>query len=164
VDRLRQTVEIPQTTNCKGEILVKGKSVAATLAGVAVALTLLGGCGRHFHGRYMEAVTRNQQGLQELRLGMSRAEVYAIMGNNEVIRYKRINFVDPWRSESFLLVDGTHVFILFYMTEPSRRYSMPADQSLTPIVLENDQIAGWGWSYLRRNTDRYGVTSHQEQR
>ena len=142
---------------------MKGISVVGTLAGVAVALMLLGGCSRHYRGLYMEAITQNQQGLQELRLGMSLTEVYAIMGNTEVIQYGRINFVDPWRSESFQLVDGTHVLILFYLTQPSRHYRMPQDQSLTPIVLENDALAGWGWSYLRRNTDRYGVTSHKEQ-
>ena len=85
------------------------------------------------------------------------------MGDGDVIQYKRIHFVDPWRSESFQLADGTHVLILFYLTQPSRRYSTPQDRALTPIVLENGMIAGWGWSYLRRNTDRYGVEAHKEQ-
>jgi hypothetical protein len=137
---------------------MKSTSLAVKLVGAIVAMALLTGCGRVAHSRYMEAVAQNQQGLQELRLGMSRSEVFEIMGNGEVIRYKRIYFIDPWRSESFQLADGTDVLIVFYLTQPSRRYGMPQDGALTPIVLENGAIKGWGWSYLRRNTDRYGVT------
>ena len=137
--------------------------LAGRLVGVAIAVTLLGGCGRIAHGNYMAAVTQNQQALQELRLGMSRSEVYALMGDGNVIQYGRIYFSDPWRSESFQLVDGTHVLIVFYLTQPSRRYGTPEDRSLTPIVIEDGVLKGWGWSYLRRNTDRYGVESHKEQ-
>ena len=46
---------------------------------------------------------------------------------------------------------------------PQRETSKAEDQSLTPIVIENGVLKGWGWSYLRRNTDRYGVTSPMEQ-
>jgi hypothetical protein len=86
------------------------------------------------------------------------------MGEGEVIRYKKIHLVDPWRSESFSLVDGTVVLILFYVTEPPRKYYRAEDHELTPIVLENDEVVGWGWSYLRRNLDRYQVSTPQEQR
>jgi hypothetical protein len=78
------------------------------------------------------------------------------MGDGEVIQYKKVRFVNPWRSESFQLADGTDVLILYYLTQPARRYSQAQDQDLTPIVLENDKVVGWGWLYIRRNTDRYG--------
>ena len=108
-------------------------------------------------------VSQNQQALQELQLGMSAAAVRSVMGQGEIVRYKKTHLVDPWSSESFTLVDGSDVLILFYVTEPPRRYYRAEDHELTPIVLENDRVVGWGWSYLRRNTDRYRISTPREQ-
>lgn len=133
------------------------------LLSVVLAL-LLSGCSTYYYGVYRKAISENQQGLQELQLGMSSAQVLSFMGKGEIVRYKKIHLVDPWRSESFDLVDGTNVLILFYLTQPpGEYYSRIEDQELSPIVFENDELVGWGWSYLRRNTDRYGISTPREQ-
>jgi hypothetical protein len=137
-----------------------------TLIGVTVVVLLLGGCSSsgYYVRRYRAAIAQNQLALQQLELGMSASAVRATMGSGGVIQYKKVHFVDPWRSESFQLNDGTDVLLLFYLTQPARGYSKPQDQDLTPIVLENNGVVGWGWSYIGRNTDRYGIASPREQR
>ena len=86
------------------------------------------------------------------------------MGNGEVVSYKRAHLVDPWRSECFFLTDGTDVCLLLYLTQPPRVPYTPDDYDLLPVVLENDRVVGWGWSYVRRKTDRYRVSVPKEQR
>jgi hypothetical protein len=95
---------------------------------------------------------------------MSAEDVRSLMGEGEVIRYKRIYLVDPWRTESFSLVDGTPVLILFYVTQPPRKYYQAEDAALTPIVLENDSVVGWGWSFVQQNNERYRITTPYGQR
>lgn len=127
-------------------------------------LSLLPACGSHYTTLYRAGISQNQLALQDLRIGMSSADVRAVMGEGEVVRYKKMALVDPWRSEGFALVDGTEVLILFYLTQPQRKYYRAEDQELTPIVLENDKVVGWGWSYLRSNTARYRISTPLEQR
>jgi hypothetical protein len=131
---------------------------------VGTAVSLLAACGGHYLGIYQDAVSENQQALQSLRPGMSASEVRALMGEGEVVRYKKIYLVDPWRSEAFPLPDGTDVLILFYVTQPAREYYHTEDHDLTPIVLEDDRVVGWGSSYLRRSNDRYQMFAPREQR
>ena len=131
---------------------------------VTLLLVSLVACGRHYFGLYRTGISENQQALQELQLGMSAVSVRTIMGDGEVVRYNKLHLVDPWRSEAFSLADGSDVLILFYVTQPPRKYYRPEDDALTPIVLEDDQVVGWGWTYLRQNHDRYRIATPQEQR
>lgn len=135
--------------------------IALMTAGLAM-LTVA--CGAHYFDIYRAEIAANQQGLQNLRLGMSSDEVLALMGEGEVVRYKKIHLVDPWRTEGFALVDGTDVLLLYYLTQPPRKYYRPSDEALTPIVLEDDRVVGWGWSFLRRKSDRYQISTPREQR
>jgi len=124
---------------------------------------VLGGCGTYYLGSYREEISANQRGLSKLQLRMSSQEVRSTMGEGEIINYKRLYLVDPWRSESFSLVDGEEVLILFYVTQPPRKYYSPQDNELTPIVLENGAVVGWGWSFLKSNSDRYRISQPRQQ-
>lgn len=134
------------------------------LATVAILLVSLVSCTRHYFEIYRDGISQNQQAVQELSLGMSGADVRSTMGDGEIVRYRKLLLVDPWRSESFSLADESDVLILFYVTQPPRKYYRPEDDSLTPIILENDRLVGWGWSYLRQNHDRYRISTPQDQR
>jgi len=138
-------------------------NLIGTLA-AALGLAALTACGSHYFGVYRTAISANQQAIQSLQLGMTAAAVRSAMGEGEIVRYKKIYLVDPWRTEAFLLVDGTDVHILYYVTQPPSKYYRPADDALTPVVLENDRVVGLGWSYLRRQSDRYRVSTPREQR
>jgi hypothetical protein len=127
-------------------------------------LVALFGCSAHHAGKYRDAVAANRIGIAKLRFGMTESEVRSLMGNGEMVQYRKINLVNPWRSEAFLLADGTPVRILLYVTEQQRRYRTAEDHELTPIVFEGDQLVGWGWVYIERNTDRYRVSAPPEQR
>ena len=127
-------------------------------------LVFVTACSAYHFNRYQAAISENQQALQELQLGMSAAAVRSTMGVGELVRYKKLYLVDPWHSEGFFLIDGSDVLILYYVTQPPRRYDRVEDHELTPIVLENDQVVGWGWSFLWRNSDRYRISTPKEQR
>jgi hypothetical protein len=137
---------------------------AARGASLVLMLVALVGCGGYYAGKYREAIGVNRAGIQSLQLGMTESEVRSIMREDVVVRYKGIQFVNPLRSEAFYLADGTAVEILLYQTELQRRYPAVEDSELTPVVFEDDRLVGWGWSYLRRNTDRYRVSVPREQR
>jgi len=136
---------------------------AVTLSSILVLAALTACSSRHYFAIYREAIAENQGNLQQLELGMTAATVRSILGEGEIVRYKKIYLVDPWRSESFFLVDGTDVLLLFYVTQPPRKFYRAEDRDLTPIVLEHDKVVGWGWSYLRRNYERYRFSVPREQ-
>lgn len=129
-----------------------------------VAIVAFSGCGTANVAAYRDGVSANQQALASLELGMTRHEAVQIMGQGEIVRYKKIYLVDPWRSESFTLADGTEVLLLLYLTQFPKKYASPDDRALTPLVFEDGSLVGWGWSYLDRNLDRYQVGTPRPQR
>jgi Protein of unknown function (DUF3192) len=137
---------------------------SVSLSLVALLTVVSVGCSSQYFEIYRQAISQNQQTLQNLQLGMSSEDVRSLMGEGEIVQYKKIYLVDPWRTESFALVDGTIVRILFYVTQPPRKYYQPEDAALTPIVFENDSVVGWGWSFLRQNNERYRIATPHEQR
>ena len=56
---------------------------------------------------------------------MSEAHVRSKMGDGDAVCHKKIQFVDPWRSEAFHLEDGTAVTILFYVTQSQVKPRVP---------------------------------------
>ena len=120
-------------------------------------------CSGPYFEIYRNEISANQRAVSSLRMGISASEVRSTMGEGEIVKYKKIYLIDPWRSEAFSLVDGTEVLILYYVTQPPRKFYSPIDRELTPVVLENDRVVGWGWTYLRRNTDRYRTSIPREQ-
>ncbi len=64
---------------------------------------------------------------------------------------------NPHRTELAQTPDGTEVEILFYQTETRLADGAIADDELTPLVLEDGHLAGWGWIFLRQNAERYAI-------
>ena len=62
---------------------------------------------------------------------------------------------NPYRSETPRAQDGTSVEILYYYTDQKADDGAITDDELTPIVLENGKVVGWGWSFLHQNVERY---------
>ena len=49
---------------------------------------------------------------------------------------------------------GTFVEILLYYTERQGANAAITNNELTPLVVEDDVLVGWGWSYLEQNADK----------
>ena len=117
---------------------------------------------------------RNQENLIKLSLGMTKAEVLEVMGTETITTVEPAAYIpiygwallpalrgrvpNPYRTEMSRTSDGTPVLIIFYLTdERAGPMSGTADEDLTPLVLENDRLVGWGWNYLERNVGRYRI-------
>ena len=126
-----------------------------------VIVTFTFACGSLKYANLIEA---NRGNVQKMRVGMSREEAVAMLGGSEVHKFGNVHVQNPWRSEGFRLKEEeTTVEILYYLTEHQKRWNKARDDELTPVVLENEILVGWGWSYLRRNLDRYGISIPLEQ-
>jgi hypothetical protein len=124
---------------------------------VVISGLVLIACGRRYYGEYRRLVAANRVHTQSLELGMDQRQVAQVMADGAFVSYKKIQVTNPYRSEGFALDDGTSVQILFYLTQVQRRYGRPTNEELTPVVMENRKLVGWGWSFLDKNLERYQV-------
>ncbi len=79
----------------------------------------------------------NRLNLNRLKIEMSREEVLAVM------KY-------PYRSEFIRMPDGEQLELLFYHTDLKNPDGAITDDELTPVVLVDDKVVGWGWILLNR--------------
>ena len=80
---------------------------------------------------------RNRNNLSRLTLDMSRQQVLTVM--------KR-----PYRSETLSLSNGKRLELLYYHTDLKTPDGAVTDDELTPVVLIEDKVIGWGWILVRR--------------
>ena len=112
---------------------------------------------------------RNRGRINQLSVGLMRDEVLAVMGTQSqwVCLGGPACIILPWiyleqatnphRTERAEAPDGTEVEIFFYQTETRKADGAITDDELTPIVLEDGRLEGWGWVYLRQNIERYDI-------
>jgi hypothetical protein len=154
-------------------------SLFAPICGLAI-LALVVGCRTWIPAQTEETVRdQNRERLVRLSVGMTKAQVLEIMGTKSIQTYKKsalpskkgskrvsdeiralyrgkqIN--NPYRTEANRTADGVSVEILFYYTD--QRVSDPAitDDELTPLVIEDGVLAGWGWNFLDQNVEKYRI-------
>ena len=117
----------------------------ASILPLAISLLLTAGCAT------METVrAENRANLNRLQLGMTKEEVLAVMGTKTVTTYRDgvrgEQITNPYRTEVHRAAG--HVFeILFYYTDIKANDGAITDDELTPIVLKDGRLDGWGWSY-----------------
>ncbi len=80
---------------------------------------------------------QNRQNLSRLSIDMSRTEVLRIMRQ-------------PYRTELMRMPGGETVELLLYYTDLKAADNAITDDELTPVVLKDDKVVGWGWTLLRR--------------
>ena len=80
---------------------------------------------------------RNRNNLSRLTLDMSRQQVLTVM--------KR-----PYRSETLSLSNGKRLELLYYHTDLKTPDGAVTDDELTPVVLIEGKVIGWGWILVRR--------------
>ena len=130
----------------------------------ALALVLIG-VGCITTPANFRATNRGRMNL--LSIGLTRREVLEIMGTRTmwICTYGPACVVlpmlymekatNPHRTETAKASDGTALEIYFYQTETRRADGATTDDELSPLVFENGRLAGWGWTFLRQNAERY---------
>ena len=67
----------------------------------------------------------------------------------------RIN--NPYRVEAFKGKDGHIHEVLYYYTDLKKDDGVITNDELTPIVLKDGEVVGWGWGFLSDNVTRYQI-------
>ncbi len=120
---------------------------------------------------------RNRENLRKLELGMSKIEVLTVMGTKTKTCYdpdylllipftlglalpwalaeaKRVT--NPYKTETLESPTGHGCFnVLYYYTNMEEQDGVITDDELTPLVLENGKLIGWGRSFLEKKVPRY---------
>lgn len=108
---------------------------------------------------------KNRQSLSFLTIGMSKSQVLQIMGYETIVTpdtgycttlfaTKHIN--NPYRTELYRLKDDTYE-ILFYYTDIKKRDDVITDDELTPIIIKNGKLDGYGWMYWNDLIKKYQI-------
>jgi hypothetical protein len=110
--------------------------------------------------------SRNAQTLTRLEVGMTRDQVLDLMGR-EMVRVKVTTSDDPYefeladiphpyRTESYEAA-GSRFEVLYYLTSETSRDRAITDDELTPIVLIDGRVDGWGWGFWNDQVRRYEI-------
>jgi len=154
------------------------RSLPRILAGSLVLLPFaLSACASA--GGFRETNLRN---LDRLHTGMTRAQVFAVMGTASVsaagtessgplgvaedtLGVNRVQIPvggprpvlqNPHRNETYE-ADGSNWEILFYYTSVVADDGLVTDNETTPVVLRDDILVGIGWDFWAEQASLYGI-------
>lgn len=98
----------------------------------------------------------NREKLLNLSAGSSKQEVLEIMGT-ETRRAKDGTVVtNPHRTEMYR-AKGSVFELLLYYTDVQKADGAITDDELTPIVIKDGKVDGWGWSYWNEVVQKYEI-------
>ncbi|MCU0651813.1 MAG: DUF3192 domain-containing protein [Candidatus Omnitrophica bacterium] len=89
----------------------------------------------------------NSKSLNSLSLGMPRAEVLKIMGTEPVMSEGQ-SVDNPYRTDIFKGANKTYE-ILYYVSDVKINDGSISDNELTPVVLLDGKLVGWGWDFVQ---------------
>jgi len=95
---------------------------------------------------YKKFLAYNQENISRLQLGMTRAQVIDLM-KNYTSKVGSGPLSNPYRSNMFIRNQDS-VEVMYYLTQPYRRFTPIRDSQATPVVLTNGVAVGWGQSAL----------------
>ena len=106
--------------------------------------------------------TANKERLNELEIGMSKDEVLIIMGTKGFsIGSAPFTIENPFRIE--VQSSGKNIYrVLYYYTDLAKADGIITDDELTPVILRNNRLVGWGrdvWDRLSSINKSLDVTS-----
>ncbi len=81
-------------------------------------------------------MSRNNENLLKLEMGMSKEDVISIMGK-------------PDLNEAYQSLYGKPVVIFFYYTQRKWPDGNVTKDECTPVVFENDRLVGWGDEFYK---------------
>jgi len=109
---------------------------------ISLAVLVLGCATMSFY----RSVDKNKENVGKLTTGMSKDEVLKIMGT-EPTNLKETPINNPYRIQELQGVDKTYE-IIYYVTDVIIDDNVIDENELTPIVLSDGKVIGWGWGYM----------------
>jgi hypothetical protein len=97
----------------------------------------------------------NRLNIMKLSPGMDRSEVTSIMGTNSFSTIAG-KITNPYRSEMYR-EQGRVIEVLMYYTDIKAADDAITDDELTPIVIVDGKLDGWGWSYWQSMVQKYEI-------
>jgi hypothetical protein len=96
--------------------------------------------------------------LRKTHAGMPRDSVLQIMGTGAVAATgaDTARVVNGFRAQRYLL-NGNEVEVLWYQETPGGVNDVFTQEGMTPVVLANDTLAGWGWKYYLADGIKLGI-------
>ena len=82
-----------------------------------------------------------------LSVGMTKQEIYAAMGTETITSVSGHVIKKPYKTEMYRSSKGNRIEILYYYTELKKSDDAITDDELTPLVLIDGKLDGWGRSY-----------------
>ena len=128
------------------------------------AFLLLFGCSNLVIDSFEKLRETNKRNIAQLPVGMSRAEVERLMGNEQVggslfdAIHGRLQYQvarNPMREERVRGSDGVDYEVLFYYTDLRTRDEKITDDEMTPIAFRDGRIAGIGYGFLGQRVAKY---------
>ena len=117
---------------------------------IATLVLLIAGCSLgHIRGQ-------NRERLLELSPGMTRHEVLSVMGTEKILTDDFDSITNPYRTELYRSGGNTFELLLYY-TDKKRVDGAITDDELTPLVIMDGKLDGWGWSYWDSLLQKYEI-------
>ncbi|MCK4872248.1 MAG: DUF3192 domain-containing protein [Phycisphaerales bacterium] len=113
-----------------------------------VSLTLLGLTTAGCAPSHDQIRAENRLALASITVGMTRAEVDAVMGLR-TIRTTQGWITNPHRTEVRRADNGDTYDVLYYYTTVTVHDGKVSDRELTPVVLQDGHVIGWGSDFLK---------------
>ena len=99
----------------------------------------------------------NRERLGYLSVGMPKSEVLRVMGNKTFVTFEGWVVNNPYRTEVRQDDNGTVMEVLYYYTDVRSRDDAVSEDELTPIILVNDKVIGWGWTFFNDKVQKQQI-------
>jgi|SRR5450759_560207 hypothetical protein len=91
----------------------------------------------------------NQTNINKLTVGISKSAVLEAMGTKNATAFNS-HISNPFRTETFQDKSGAQYEILYYATEDTLPFQPAGNAQMTPLILKNGALIGWGSISLKR--------------
>ena len=142
----------------RGRNTIASPSVLVRLLTLVVAGLAVSGCSQGFE----QIQSENRAKLFRLKVGQTRQQVLEEMGtepqtfNKGAFRSDGV-VPNPYDSETHMM-GSSEIEVLYYATNVQNTDGVITNDELTPLVLVDGILVGWGWTYLQTFTDDNDLT------
>lgn len=98
----------------------------------------------------------NRRNIIKLSIGMEKSDVLRVMGNHQIKDLQLGTITNPYKSEIFKAQEKTFE-VWYYYTDRTVADGMMSDGELTPVVFENEKLAGWGMGFFQDLVKKYEI-------